>query len=402
MSFPEWLRREREARGFNKKDLSLALGVSGNVVCVWEKGTTGPVDRQMVSLARVFEIPVEEVAEALGVLGQDSIGERIRRGRWALYLTRDELAGLVGSSPAMVTYWENNRFIPRKHVGQLEEILGVTICPPSRAPSGGPVAWLGSKARLVPQILPLLPNGRIYVEPFGGGGSVLFARHRSSQEIWNDLNADLANLFRVLRDDEDSLRLRDMVNLTLYSRAEYVQAAKWLADPDTKPIDRAWAFFVLMNQAFESREALTRTGVHAQSSWRNHTSGLNQWQRKVEWLGWWHERLDGVLIESQPAERVMQRYDGPDTVFYLDPPYVPSSRKRASGLYRHDMAEAGHERLIEQILGLQGSVVISGYAHPLYERLEVRGWRRIALGDQRWNGRELVWQNPRAQRQAPA
>ena len=108
-------------------------------------------------------------------------------------------------------------------------------------------------------------------------------------------------------------------------------------------------------------------------------------------------RLRGVLIENRPAARIIEQQDHPDTLFYLDPPYLPTTRSR--GKYRHDLTTAEHRALLEQLKTVQGMVVLSGYPSPLYDEL-LPGWHRIDRQTRAENSHrprtECLWLNPRA------
>jgi DNA adenine methylase len=89
-----------------------------------------------------------------------------------------------------------------------------------------------------------------------------------------------------------------------------------------------------------------------------------------------HAHLRGVYIEHDDALNVIKRYDTPDTLFYLDPPYVLGTRVKKRG-YLHEMSDAWHQELVSLLLGLQAKVVLSGYPNPLYAPLEAAGWQTI-------------------------
>ena len=111
-----------------------------------------------------------------------------------------------------------------------------------------PVGWYGGKGHLVKKLLPLVPQGRIYVEPYAGAASVLFHRQPAPVEVLNDLNRDLVNLFRHLQDPECFAALQHRLTWTLYSLEEFRLSLKILQDPESMAADRAWAFFTAQNQ----------------------------------------------------------------------------------------------------------------------------------------------------------
>jgi DNA adenine methylase len=116
-----------------------------------------------------------------------------------------------------------------------------------------PVQWYGGKGNMVAKLLPLIPETHLYCEPYGGAGSLLFAREPAPVEVYNDLCGGLVNLFRTLQDPRRFKRLQHRLHHTLYSREEFCLALDTLKDPVASPDDRAWAFFVAQNQGFSGK-----------------------------------------------------------------------------------------------------------------------------------------------------
>jgi len=109
-----------------------------------------------------------------------------------------------------------------------------------------------------------------------------------------------------------------------------------------------------------------------------------------------------VLIENRPALDVLRDHDTPDTLFYVDPPYVHETRKLGSKTYRHEMSDAEHRDLLAALLDLDGMVVLSGYPHPIYDKM-LAGWHcitreaRIAAGRGTALRTEALWLSPRVE-----
>lgn len=129
-----------------------------------------------------------------------------------------------------------------------------------------------------------------------------------------------------------------------------------------------------------------------------------EWIRLPPALSAIHTRLHGVLLENRPAAQVIERYDGPDVLFYVDPPYLPETRsaKRRGAApfhgYSHEMTLGGHEDLLRQLVGLQGKVVLSGYPSEVYDDL-LHGWQRVQIeahADGALDRTEVLWINPAA------
>ena len=242
--------------------------------------------------------------------------------------------------------------------------------------SGGrlrsPIAWLGGKGRMVTKLLPLIPPHKIYVEPFGGGASLLVAREPSAVEVYNDLNSGLVNFFRVLRNKKQFEKFHRLAALTPFSREEHdLCKATWAGEKD--PVERAHRFFVVARMSFGGIFD-NSWGYTVHSSSRGMAGAVGRWLGAVERLPEVSTRLLRVQVEHADAFEVIERYDTPETFFYLDPPYVLSTRK--SGGYEHELDDSQHRRLVELLLRVEGKVLLSGYSNRLYTELEARGWGR--------------------------
>lgn len=261
--------------------------------------------------------------------------------------------------------------------------------------------YFGGKWRIAPWIISHLPPHTCYVEPFGGGASILLRKRQSPIEVYNDADGEVVNFFRMLRERTDELV--KAIALTPYSRAEL----DLTYEPCDDPLERARRMFVRSWQGRGGARNQWRTG------WRYQRTD-NQRKRVV---GDWNEtdrlsavacRLKSVLVEHGSWQEILRRYDTPDTLFYCDPPYLPDVRgeRWAKSAYAHEMTEDDHRELAIALNGLKGMVVISGYPSPVYEELYA-GWTsytRMTLRDGRSNGNakatEVLWLSPAARARA--
>lgn len=258
--------------------------------------------------------------------------------------------------------------------------------------------WHGGKWLLAPWIIAHLPPHRIYVEPFGGAASVLLRKPRAYAEVYNDLDSELVNLFRVLRGPRGS-ELVDQLRLTPFARAEFVGAYEESDDA----VECARRMVVRSLMGFGSSAAMGRSSGFRSNSNRSGTTPAHDWANYPDLLPEIIKRFTGVVIEQLDAIDVMRRHDGRETLHYVDPPYVHATRSGgnpycAKHKYRHEMNDAGHEDLLNGLLRLSGLVVLSGYPHPLYDTA-LAGWRRIeraALADGARERTEVLWINPAA------
>lgn len=264
----------------------------------------------------------------------------------------------------------------------------------------------GAKFRLAPWVMQFFPDHRVYVEPFGGAAGVLLQKPRSYAEVYNDLDDDIANFFRVLRDPEQAEQLIQLLHLTPYARSEFDLSYEDCTDP----VERARRTAVRAGMGFGSAGATKGvTGFRIDTA-RPYGTAQHLWTRYPGQLPAVIERLQGVLIENRPAIEVMQQHDTPDTLHFVDPPYVfgtRSQRNVVQGCYRHEMTDEQHMELLGVLKNLQGMVVLSGYASELYER-ELADWQAHTTGSRISAGRgtavktEVLWINAACQQRLAA
>lgn len=239
-----------------------------------------------------------------------------------------------------------------------------------------PVFWYGGKGRLAPKIVPMIPPGKVYVEPYCGAASIFWHLQPRQVEVLNDLHGELVTIFRVLQDAEQFRELTHRLAWTPYSREEFRRALAMRDEPDLSLVDRAWAFFVRQNQGFSGIAKTEGSWSRAFISYRGMAAPASKWRGRLASLRVWHERLSRVQIDSVDALRCIAYWDSPDTVFYVDPPYVHATRAKGSrGAYEHEQPDEHHEELIRLLLGITGQAVVSGYDSPIYQPLADAGWR---------------------------
>lgn len=280
----------------------------------------------------------------------------------------------------------------------------------SATTSGRPVLrYHGGKFLLAPWIIAHFPPHRIYVEPFGGAASVLMRKPRTYAEVYNDLDGEVVNVFKVLRDPRAAHRLRRAVSLTPYSRTEFEGSYEESANP----VEQARRTIVRSYFGFGSnatcRLSHGRTGFRA-NALRQGTVPAIDWRNWPEAIPGFVERLRGVCIERRPALEVIAQQDSPETLHYVDPPYVHATRSAGNlhdkkHFYSHELTDADHRALAELLHQVQGMVILSGYPCDLYDRDLFPSWRRIerkALADGARVRTEVLWLNPAAADRLPA
>ena len=237
----------------------------------------------------------------------------------------------------------------------------------------GPILWFGGKGHMTKKIVPLFPPHKTYVEPFGGGASLLLAKEPSMIEVYNDIDSGLVNFFRVLRDPEKFARFYHLVSFTPYSREEYTSCrGTWESCEDD--VARAYQWYVVARQSFGGRFG-SGWGYARDASAGGIALTCSRWLSALRNLPAIHERLMMVQIEHTDFRDIFRNYDSPETLFYVDPPYVQHTRR--DGQYAHEMTDEDHRELVDILLRIDGMAVVSGYNNEIYAPLEAAGWERI-------------------------
>jgi DNA adenine methylase len=221
----------------------------------------------------------------------------------------------------------------------------------------------GAKFRLAEWVMSFFPAHECYVEPFGGAAGVLMQKQRSYAEVYNDLDKEVVNVFQVLRDPEMAKRLIEQCQLTPFSREEFIRAYEETDDP----IEMARRMLFRSQAGFGTGAASGNTSGFRSDSKRSYSLSSHIWGRYPENIAAFCERLQGVIIENRPAIDLIAAHDSPETLFFVDPPYVLDTRKRSGQkTYRHEMTDDDHVQLLDMLNQVQGYVVLSGYPSELY------------------------------------
>jgi len=235
--------------------------------------------------------------------------------------------------------------------------------------------WYGGKFSHLEWLLPLLPKAHHYCEPFAGSGAVLLNRDPSPVETYNDIDGDVVNFFRMLRDKPRDLARA--INLTPFSREEFYRAINGPRQ-GLSAVERARLFYIRARQA---RTGLAQTATlgrwaNCKNTSRAGMSGvISRWVNGGIGLEEIAKRLIRVQIENRPAVDIIRLYDSAKTLFYCDPPYLHETRGDAKA-YGFEMAEEEHRDLASALRKCKGKVAISGYRCDLMDDM-FKGWRRF-------------------------
>ncbi len=240
-----------------------------------------------------------------------------------------------------------------------------------------PLKWHGGKYYLADRIIGLMPPHIHYVEPYFGGGQVLFRKScKGVSEVVNDINGDLMNFWNVLGDDCTFQEMVHTLERMPFSEPLYEFSVKLLEERTADPVDLAVAFFVKYRQ---SRQGLGK--CFATLSRNRLRRGFNEqvsaWQGAIEGLPDAHRRLRQVVVLNRDAIEVIRQQDGPNTLFYLDPPYLHETRT-ATDAYKFEMTREDHLELLRVLKHVKGQFILSGYPSILYDGVaKLSGWSRI-------------------------
>lgn len=258
--------------------------------------------------------------------------------------------------------------------------------------------WYGGKFSHLEWLLPLLPECHHYCEPFAGSAAVLLNRKPSPVETYNDIDGEVVNFFRVLRNHHDEI-IRQLA-LTPFSREEYYDAIH-KSKEDISDIERARCFYI---KARQTRTALAQTAslgrwANCKDTSRAGKSGaVSRWLNGIDALEEIAQRILRVQIENRPALEVIKLYDGKKTLFYCDPPYLHATRGDNKA-YGFEMNETEHQELAKTLNTCKGKIALSGYDHPIMTDLyPTNKWFKTlgpnkTIHSTKGTRREVLWTN---------
>jgi len=219
-----------------------------------------------------------------------------------------------------------------------------------------PITWVGGKGKMISYLLPMIPRHRTYVEVFGGGASLLFAKQPSKIEVYNDLNSGLFIFFKVLRNNFNEFYQK--IKLTPNSREHYYYCLNtWETCGDE--VEKAYRWFCVARMSFGGKFG---HGWGYQITDASHNRNFI-----IRILPEINKRLLNVQVENQDFRIILKVYDTPETFFYLDPPYVTNTKK--TKFYKHEMSDQDHSDLVKILKNIRGKVLLSGYPNEIYDKL---------------------------------
>jgi len=236
-----------------------------------------------------------------------------------------------------------------------------------------PIKYYGGKQKLSILLLDYIPEHEVFVEGFGGAANLLIRKGPSVSrlEVYNDINKDVVNLFRVIRNvglfDEFARR----VALMPYSRDEFDRCLKIYRSETWSRLsrtNRATIYFYLLRSSFSA----------VMTSWSFSVVGRGMAPRAylsaVDLLPELRDRLSAVQFENISFDRLLTTYNSPETFIYLDPPYLGSTRAN-DDVYKHEMTKKDHKKLLGLIRQSESKILLSGYESKLYDKA-LKDWNR--------------------------
>jgi len=254
--------------------------------------------------------------------------------------------------------------------------------------------YFGGKWILAPWVIENLPPHEIYIEPFGGAASVLMRKPTCYHEVYNDLNAEIVNVFRVLRNPVLAVELERALRLTPFARLEYDDAFNASSEP--VEVARRTIIRAFMGFGGNSVSGGAKTGFRSIL-----LTTLRGTTPPTEWVSYWdavpafHERLATVAVENRDALELMALHDSPEALFFVDPPYVHDTRNEKHG-YVFEMTNEDHAKLVTLLKGMKAMVVLCGYDNPLYDELGWEKRKKNTYADGANARTEVLWLNPAA------
>ncbi|MGQ0829334.1 MAG: DNA adenine methylase [Bacteroidota bacterium] len=215
-----------------------------------------------------------------------------------------------------------------------------------------PITYYGGKQTMIKYLLGLIPDHSLYCEPFFGGGALFFAKEKSAVEVINDMNSEVINFFKVIK--QKFPELHKEIQSTLHSRELYKNAMVVYEHPDLfSDVKRAWALWTLTNQGFAGMIGSWGFG-------KTDSKEKALANKRDDFTKAYADRLRSTQIENNDALKVIDRCDAKDTFFYCDPPYIGSDMGHYEGY-----SEENYKDLLNKLVRVKGKFLLSSYPSPI-------------------------------------
>ncbi len=245
--------------------------------------------------------------------------------------------------------------------------------------------YYGGKHYVLKHLLPLIPPNEIYVEVFGGGASLLWNKEESKIEVYNDINPLLTNLFNIIKNSSTFEEFKYKLQTIQYNRETFLKAREKVRsylkniknnqktiwnnsinqNKNELSVDLAINFFTSIIMSYNGAGQYYSQGVKK----------IQKLENVKKQIDWFHHRLKNVVIENKSFEELIPIYDDKETFFYLDPPYLQSTRRKIS-VYAFEMEKMQYRKLIDLLLNIKGKVILSCYYSSIFDILVKKDWKR--------------------------
>jgi DNA adenine methylase len=223
-----------------------------------------------------------------------------------------------------------------------------------------PLIWFGGKSKYAETIISKMAPHKLYVEPFGGAAHVIVQKPRVNHEVYNDIDGNIVNFLLQVRSNPEGMK--QACESIPYSRQIYERWKKEALPEDDFERAVRWFYMNRSGIAKGNAEDVPNTG------WRHSTKSnqnpANGYIGACQLFGYLADRMKGVMIEHTDFKTIIQKYDGVETMFYVDPPYIGREKYYAGGFTEQD-----HRDLASLLNDCKGKVLISYYADPLLNEL---------------------------------
>lgn len=232
-----------------------------------------------------------------------------------------------------------------------------------------PLTFYGGKQKLAERIISMIPEHRIYCEPFLGGGAVFFAKSQSEIEVINDNNGELINFYKVLKNNYS--KLAKEIKATLHSKESHQEANVIIKYPRLfNDIKRAWAIWTLANQSYASM-----LGGTWRCDFKDNSTTKRLENKKSNFTEDYAKRLEQTQIDNRDALKVIELWDTKDSFFYCDPPYFNSDMGHYKGYSEQDF-----ENLLKVLSEIKGKFILSSYPSELLDKYTKKNkWKYVRI-----------------------
>lgn len=286
-----------------------------------------------------------------------------------------------------LSLWNNNNNIDNTTTTNNNNITNTNK---SKNNLRSPIKYFGSKFFMMKEIQAHFPKdirNLSFIEGFGGGASVLFSKEPYGVEIYNDLDENVYSLFKVISDKQLFSEFKNKLDVTPYSR-ELRDEFKNDLKQEISLLDRAYKFFYVNRTSFNGCGGF----ASALDIRRNMNKSVSDYLSMVDYLPEIHQRFSRIVIEHLDINALLKRYNKEDVFYYLDPPYVHSSRKSLAR-YNCEMTDEQHIEMLNIILNHKSKFLISGYKNDIYNILLENGWNEYSFKSPLSDSIETLWWN---------